>query len=68
MRRGTDAYVVIHTFDGELPEVIEVLLPEGCPERVLEIYAAQEKKAVIQIGVVRYCPKANWEAVAVYGR
>lgn len=68
MRRGTDAYVVIHTFDGELPEVIEILLPEGCPENVLEIYAAEKKAVVIKNGVLRYCPKENWEAVTVYVR
>lgn len=68
MRKGTDAYVLIHTFDGELPEVIEIPLPVGCPEEVSEIYAAEEKEAVIKNGVLRYCPKENWEAVAVYVR
>ncbi|MBD5444651.1 MAG: alpha-galactosidase [Lachnospiraceae bacterium] len=68
MRRGTDAYVVIHTFDGELPEMIEILLPEGCPNRVLETYAAEKKAVVIKNGVLRYCPKENWEAVTVYVR
>ena len=66
MRKGTDAYVLIHTFDGELPEIIEIPLPEGCPEGVSDIYAAEEKEVVIKNGVLRCHPKENWEAVAVY--
>lgn len=65
MREGTDAYVTIHTFEGELPEVIEIPLPEGCLESMAEIYAAGEVDLWIEDRVLKYRPKENWEAMAV---
>ena len=63
--RGGEAFAVIHTFGGEWPEVIEVPLPEGCPEQVAEVYAAGEADLRIEGRVLRLRPKADWEAVAV---
>lgn len=63
--RGGEAFAVIHTFGGEWPEVIEVPLPEGCPEQVAEVYAAGEADLRIEGCVLRLRPKADWEAVAV---
>lgn len=67
-REGLDGYVTIHTFGGEVPEVIEISLPEGCPGKMEEIYAAGEADLRIEDRVLRYYPKGNWEAVAVYLR
>ena len=66
VRSDADAYAVLHTFDGEVPEVIEIPLPEGCPENVTDIYGEDGKSVVIEKHVLRYYPKENWEAVAVY--
>ena len=65
-RKGLDGYGVIHTFGGEVPEVIEIPLPEGCPEKIGEIYAADEADLRIEDHVLRYHPGENWEAAAVY--
>ena len=66
MREGTDAYVTIHTFDGELPEVIEIPLPEGCPEKIGAVYAEGEIEAAVENRMLRYRPKDNWSAAAIY--
>ncbi|HCT91699.1 MAG TPA: alpha-galactosidase [Lachnospiraceae bacterium] len=65
MRAGMDAYVTVHTFESELPEVIGIPLPEGCPENMAEIYAAGETDLWIEDRVLKYRPKENWEAMAV---
>lgn len=68
--KGGEAYAVLHTFGGEWPEVIEVVLPEGCPESMEEVYAegvytAGETDVRIKDHVLQYRPKEDWEAVAV---
>ena len=70
VRVGKDgeAYAVLHTFGGELPEVMEIPLPEGCPENMAEVYAAGVDTVAdlwIEDRVLRYRPKEGWEAVAV---
>ncbi len=70
LRVGKDgeAYAVFHTFDGELPEAIEIPLPKGCPESMAEVYAAEVYTAAdlrIEGRMLRWRPKENWEAVAV---
>ena len=60
---------MLHTFGGELPEVIGIPLPEGCPESVAEVYAAglcTAEDLWIEERMLRWRPKENWEAVAVY--
>lgn len=64
-RKEADGYVTIHTFDGELPEMIEIPLPEGCPDRIEEVYCAGERTVELKRHVLRYYPKENWEAAAV---
>lgn len=66
VRCDVDAYVVLHTFDGEVPEVIEIPLPDGCPGNVAEIYCEGETRVEIRERVLYYYPKESWEAVAVY--
>lgn len=63
--KGGEAYAVLHTFGGEWPEVIEVVLPEGCPESIEEVYAAGEANLRIEDRVLRYRPKEDWEALVV---
>lgn len=65
-RERLDGYVTIHTFGGEVPEVIEIPLPEGCPGKMAEVYAAGEADLRIEDRVLRYHPGENWEAAAVY--
>lgn len=59
------AYAVIHTFAGELPESIELELPEGCPEEIACVYSDIQVEIHIQDGRLRYCPKENFRAAAV---
>ena len=71
IRIGKDkvAYAVLHTFGGELPEVIGIPLPEGCPESMAEVYAeglCTAENLWIEERMLRWRPKENWEAVAVY--
>jgi len=65
-RERLDGYVTIHTFGGEVPEVIEIPLPEGCPGKMAEVYAAGEADLRIEGRALRYHPGENWEAAAVY--
>lgn len=65
-REGLDGYVTVHTFGGEVPEVIEIPLPESCPGKMAEVYAAVEVNLQIEDHVLQYYPKENWEAMAVY--
>ena len=46
--KNKQAYVVIHVFGGELPEVIEIELPEGIPDHIRQIYAHQEMEVSIK--------------------
>lgn len=47
-RDGKQAYVVIHTFHGELPQSIEITLPKGCPETIREIYSYRHEDIRIE--------------------
>lgn len=59
------AYAVIHAFDCELPEMIEVPLPKGCPEKIGEKYSETDDEIVIEDHVLKYCVKEKFKAVAV---
>lgn len=68
VRVGTDekeAYAVIHTFDGKLPECIEITLPENCPCRTADIYTDTEEQVTINDGKLVYYPKECFKAIAV---
>lgn len=69
VRVGTngEAYVLIHTFGGKLPECVQMKLPE-CIDRELhiaEIYSDSPEKVELADGVLRYDSRENWKAVAV---
>lgn len=68
VRTGTDteeAYAVIHIFDKELPECIEVTLPEGCPCNVVDIYTDTKEQVIVNNGRLLYYPKECFKAVGV---
>lgn len=48
------ALVTIHTFRGELPEYIEIPLPDGCPEGIGEVYSDSEIEVCVENRVLRY--------------
>lgn len=68
VRTGTDteeAYAIIHIFDKELPECIEITLPEGCPCNVVDIYTDTKEQVIVNNGRLLYYPKECFKAVAV---
>lgn len=67
LRVGKDerAYLVLHTFDGELPEQIEIPLPEGCPKQITRVYSEQEESIRITDRCIEYRPKDRKKALAV---
>ena len=61
---GGTACVILHTFDGILPEEIAVELPRGCPGKIVIAYSDTQEAAVIDNGIFRYRPRENRKAVA----
>lgn len=59
------AYALIHTFAGALPQRIEIPLPEDKTYQIEEIFSDTKEKAVITDGMLLYEPKENFKAVAV---
>lgn len=70
VRVGTnkEAYVVIHCFYGELPEYIEIPLPQDCPRKVVAIYSDSEIEIKIKDGVLLYKTSEEMKAAAIYLR
>lgn len=64
--KNKQAYVVIHVFGGELPEVIEIELPEGIPDHIRQIYAHQEMEVSIKDRKLYYRPSENKSAVTLW--
>lgn len=64
--KNKQAYVVIHVFGGELPEVIEIELPEGIPDHIRQIYAHQEMEVSIKDRKIYYRPSENKSAVTLW--
>ncbi len=63
--RNGEAFVVIHTFGGQLPEEIRLSLPQGTPCKVCEIYSDTEEKVEVTGGELIWRPKENWKAAAI---
>lgn len=61
-----EALVVIHCFHGELPEKVEVKLPEGCPTEIAGTYSFETPEVSVENGVLVYKPTENMNAVAVH--
>gem|GEM_PF-6930592 len=62
---GIRAYVRLHVFNDNLPEMIEVQLPEGCPHDIEDVFSDSNEEIVIEKGVLKFRPGENWKAVAV---
>lgn len=43
-----EAFILIHTFQGEVPERIEIDLPDGCPEKISDIYSDKKRKIYVE--------------------
>lgn len=59
-----EAFVLIHTFRGKLPERIEIPLPGGCPQRIDKIYSDAEVKAYVKDGAFYFIPEEEMSAAA----
>ena len=60
------AYVVIHVFDGELPDQIVIDLPEGVSDHIAAVYAHTKLNLSIDHHKLCFVPTENKLAVAVY--
>lgn len=68
VRVGTngEAYLLIHTFGGKLPEQIRIELPGGCPRQVKESYSWGAETLEFAEGTVQYHPTENFQAAAFW--
>lgn len=68
LRIGKDgnAYAVIHTFGGTLPDTISILLPEGCPAGIGEVYSYAKEDVRVEEGYLIFRPRENFQAIGVY--
>ncbi|MGL5438073.1 MAG: glycoside hydrolase family 36 protein [Lachnospiraceae bacterium] len=62
---NTVAYAVIHTFDGILADLLEIPLPEHCPQTITEVYSDTAAEVVVEGRIMKYYPKSNRAAIAV---
>lgn len=67
LRMGKDgkACMILHTFEGELPDEIEISLPKGCKEQILDCYSDSEVDVTVKDHKLCYKPSENWKAAAV---
>ena len=67
LRTGKEggAFLVIHQFDGPVPERIDIPLPSGCPETIVRVYSDSAEKITLQDRILSYCPRENRQAAAV---
>ena len=67
LRTGKEggAFLVIHQFDGPVPERIDIPLPSGCPETIVRVYSDSAEKITVQDRILSYCPRENRQAAAV---
>lgn len=63
--RNGEAYVVLHTFDGEFPEWIEVTLPKTCPTQIQEVYSDTPVQIEIREGILKYRTNEPYKAAAI---
>lgn len=64
--KNKQAYVVIHVFGGEVPEVIEIELPEDAPDHIRQIYSYQEMEVGIKNRKIHYKPRENKCSVTLW--
>lgn len=64
--KNGEAFALIHTFGGELPQTISVPLPEGCPTEIAALYSDTQETVTIENGCLVYHPAEDFKAVAVH--
>ena len=60
-----DACLVLHTFDGELPEMIQIELPEDRSWELADIYSDTPVEVTLKEHTLYYRPADNFKAVAI---
>lgn len=61
-----EAYVVLHSFHGQVPDEISISLPQECPQKIEEVYYQSDKKLWIQDGKLRVSSMKKDDCIAVY--
>ena len=64
--KNGEAFALIHTFGGQLPESISIPLPEGCPTEIAAIYSDKDETVTVENGCLVYRPTEDFKAVAVH--
>jgi len=64
--KGGETLVVIHCFHGDLPEYIQVELPEGAGQKIQATYAYCQPEVRLEGGVLSYKTTENMNAVAIH--
>lgn len=60
-----DAYVVLHTFAGELPEMIQIPLPDNSGWELADLYSDTPVEVTLKEQTLYYRPSENFKAVAI---
>ncbi len=60
-----EAYVLIHTFYREFPEVIEIELPAGCPVNIADIYSYDDIDVTIEGNILKYRTSEEMKAISI---
>lgn len=66
--RHERALITIHTFSGNLPEVIEIELPAECPETIERVYTDTEVDIRVKDGILYYTSTENLKGIGIYLR
>lgn len=66
MKKDGEAMVVIHCFNGELPEEIVVQLPEGCKTTIQSVYSYDKTEISVKEDKLVYKTTECMNAVAVH--
>lgn len=59
------AYVLIHTLHGGYPEVIEIPLPDDCPDQIIAQYSDETADVIVENRVLKLKTAEDMRAVAV---
>ncbi|MDO4276085.1 MAG: alpha-galactosidase [Eubacteriales bacterium] len=60
-----EAYVLVHTFHGEVPEEITIQLPPGCPQHIKTVYSDGAKDITLEDHLIIFRNLQEDEAAAV---
>ena len=63
--KNGEAFALLHTFGGEVPEEIRMPLPAGTPETIQAVYSDTQERMEIRDGALVWRPTENWKAAAV---